>query len=111
MADHDTHAHAGPSFQSYVTIFLILCVLTAASFVVNAALGQNGTSASIIMGVAVVKAACVIMVFMHLYYDWRTVYCIMVPVCIMAVMTILVLLPDTVFGWANFRGILFGIGE
>jgi caa(3)-type oxidase subunit IV len=96
-------AHAGPSFQSYMLIFFALCVFTAISFVFNF-MANHGwishmTSAMIIMLVAVVKATCVAMIFMHLKLDWGRVYCIMVPVAILAVMMVIVLLPDIVLGW------------
>ena len=43
-----------------------------------------------------VKAACVAAIFMHLKFDFGKVYCIIIPVSIMAVMMIIVLLPDIV---------------
>jgi caa(3)-type oxidase subunit IV len=104
--DHTTHAHpyqdhrpAGPNFQAYMTIFYILCVLTAASFGVNWLLGQNHTSATVIVAIAIVKAVCVAGIFMHLRFDWNRLYCIVIPVSILAVMMVIVLLPDLVLGW------------
>jgi caa(3)-type oxidase subunit IV len=101
-----THAHpyqdhrpAGPNFQAYMMVFYVLCVFTAASFGVNWMLGQNHTSAAIIVGIAIVKALCVALIFMHLRFDWGRVYCIIIPVSIMAVMMVIVLLPDIVLGW------------
>lgn len=96
---HTTHAHAGPDFKAYMTVFVILSVLTAVSFVVNAILGQNHASMFIILGVAVVKAVCVAAIFMHLKMDWSNLYFIIIPVVIMAVMMSIVLLPDIVLGW------------
>ena len=40
-------------------------------------------------------AVLVAMIFMHLKYDWRLLYFLLIPVCIMAVMMMVVLLPDT----------------
>lgn len=105
----DPHAgqHHDPSalFRAYITIFLILCVFTAVSFVSNELVRRemlsHMTSAAIIMVVAVIKAGCVAYIFMHLKYDWKTVYCIMVPVLIMCVMLVIVLMPDGVLGWTN----------
>jgi caa(3)-type oxidase subunit IV len=98
-ADHDPDAR----FKAYIKVFVLLCVFTAVSFVCNylVQIGVLGhmTSAAIIMLVAVVKATCVAYIFMHLNHDWNTVYCIMIPVCIMCVMFVIVLLPDGVFGW------------
>jgi caa(3)-type oxidase subunit IV len=110
--DHPTtHAHpfpdhrpAGPNFQAYMMVFYALCVFTAASFGVNWALGQNHTSAAIILGIAVVKALCVALIFMHLKFDFGKLYCIIIPVSIMAVMMVIVLLPDIVIGWHHGFG-------
>jgi caa(3)-type oxidase subunit IV len=108
MTDQDTLAQPhktadhGPSFQLYMMVFGALCVLTAVSFLANWLLGQNHTSMWIIMFVAVVKATLVAMIFMHLKFDWKKVYCIIVPVCVMGVMMMIVLLPDIVLGWHNY---------
>ena len=106
---HDPHApaphtpeHHGPSFQTYMNVFYALCVLTAMSFVANWTLGQGQASMWIILVVAVVKATLVGMIFMHLKFDWPKLYCIVIPVCIMAVMMMIVLLPDIVFGWKGY---------
>ena len=45
------------------------------------------------------KASCVIGIFMNLKFDWGKLYCIVIPVSILAVMMIIVLLPDLVLGW------------
>jgi caa(3)-type oxidase subunit IV len=99
IEDIDHGPSGAPNFQAYMYVFVALCVFTLASFVVNAILGENLTSASVIMGIAVVKAICVGTIFMHLRLDWRKLYPIIVPVGIMGVMMIIVLLPDIVFGW------------
>jgi cytochrome c oxidase subunit IV len=108
--EHPTHAHpfqdhapAGPNFQMYMTIFVILCVFTALSFVFNEmarhSIIAHGTSVVLIVLVAILKAGCVAAVFMHLRFDWNRLYCIIIPVSIMAVMMVIVLLPDIVLGW------------
>ncbi len=111
MADeHPTHAHpfqdhtpAGPNFQMYLTIFVILCIFTALSFVFNELARHDiisyGMSVALIVLVAVLKAGCVGAIFMHLRFDWGRLYCIIIPVSIMAVMMMVVLLPDIVLGW------------
>jgi len=95
-------AHAGPNFQTYIMVFCALCVFTALSFVFNT-LANYGVishemSVVLIVIVAVIKALCVAMIFMHLKFDFGRLYCIIIPVSIMAVMMIIVLLPDIVIG-------------
>jgi caa(3)-type oxidase subunit IV len=111
MADeHPTHAHpyadhkpAGPNFRMYMTIFYALCVFTALSFVFNEMARHEiityTTSVALIILVAVIKSACVASIFMHLRFDWNRLYCIVIPVSILAVMMVIVLLPDIVLGW------------
>jgi cytochrome c oxidase subunit IV len=86
-------------WRMYVGVFIALCVCTALSFVFNQVLGQNSTSAALITLVAIVKAGLVAMVFMHLTFDWRRVYGIMIPVVIMAVMTVIILSIDIGLVW------------
>ncbi len=103
----DLHTHAADSHEQkshyleYWRVFIILCVCTASSFVLNwgvgRALDMHLLSAGLIMLVAVVKAYFVIVIFMHLKQDWGMVYPIMIPVVIMSVMTIIILSIDTVF--------------
>jgi len=106
MSDqHPAPRDANAQFRAYINIFILLCVFTAVSFVCNF-LVQKGvlthlTSAAIIMLVAIIKAGCVAYIFMHLNHDWKTVYCIMVPVIIMGIMMMIVLMPDGVLGWPS----------
>jgi caa(3)-type oxidase subunit IV len=105
---HETHAatpadaHGGPDFALYIKVFAALSVCTALSFVANWAMGQNAGSASIIMVVAVIKAALVVAIFMHLKFDWSRLYFIIIPVVIMAIMMMVVLMPDIVLRWHVF---------
>ena len=101
-AEH-VHVQGGPSFQLYMNVFYALSVFTALSFVFNELARHDiisyMTSVTLIVIVAVVKALCVATIFMHLKFDWGRVYCIIIPVSIMAVMMVIVLLPDIVLGW------------
>ena len=98
----DQHDHAGPSFQTYMNVFYVLCVCTALSFVFNLALGHGFTSASLIMIVAVIKASLVAAIFMHLKFDWGKIYCIILPVCIVTVMMVIILSIDTTLAWQAY---------
>ncbi len=96
--DLPAHEHAGPNYRAYLSVFAALSVFTLISFVVNAIFGAgNHTGAAIIMIVAVIKATLVALIFMHLFWDWRKVLFVLAPISILAVVMMLVLLPDTVF--------------
>lgn len=98
--DNQHPEHHGPNLSAYLLVFVALCVFTGASFLVNRAFHESLQAAMfIILGVAVCKATLVVMYFMHLKWDWSKLYFVIVPVAIMAVMLIVVLLPDTVLYW------------
>ena len=104
MSDHNTGSHDEHAlFRSYMIIFAALCGFTLISFVANELVRAHVispmVSLTIIMVVAVIKAGCVAYIFMHLKWDWGKVYCIMIPVLVMAVMMIIVFLPDGVLTW------------
>jgi cytochrome c oxidase subunit 4 len=104
MADsHEAGQHAEPSRNVYLAVFAVLCVCTAVSFLVNMAEPVLGvkTGAMIILIVAVLKATLVTMYFMHVKFDWKRVYFLIIPVAILAGMMMVVLMPDTVVAWHN----------
>jgi caa(3)-type oxidase subunit IV len=89
--------------KAYFTVFIALSIFTAVSFLANEAVRRGWiglhTSVAIILGVAVVKAFLVGLIFMHLKYDWGRVYFIIVPIFILGVMMMMVLMPDIVIAW------------
>lgn len=96
----ETGGHHGPTFQTYMVIFVVLCVCTLLSFVANAIFGiGDWRGVTIIMMVSICKATLVAMFFMHLKYDWMKLYFLVFPVVILTAMMVIVLLPDTVLGW------------
>jgi len=109
MADSHTHAAHGPATtRPFVVVFIALCVFTAVSFLVNAFvrdafnIGWNlsiGTGFVIILSVAVVKALCVVTIFMHLKWDWGRLYFLIIPAMVLAPMLVFALLPDLVIYW------------
>ena len=96
----DDH-HSG-IFKIYMIVALVLAVCTAASFVVNYAVRDNHlgvvTGFLLILAVATLKACLVGYYFMHLKWDWRLLYFIIVPAFILGAMMVVILMPDTVIG-------------
>lgn len=110
--DHAVHAEQGHAdhgnvLKSYLVVFVALCIFTAVSFLVNYAVIHDhmGVMAGfvVILGVAVVKALLVASYFMHLKWDWNRLYFLIVPVCVLAPMLVLALLPDIVIYWKKFN--------
>jgi len=100
---HDVSHHGGIAVKTYFAIFGALAVFTAVSFIVNEGVRHEFLSVFagfvLILGVAVCKAVLVGMFFMHLKIDWTKLYFVIVPVMLLAVMMMIVLLPDIVLAW------------
>jgi cytochrome c oxidase subunit IV len=83
-------------------IAVALAVCTASSFLVNYAVRADHLSHVmgfvLILGVAIIKAVLVGMIFMHLKWDWPMLYFIIIPVFILAVRWAIVLSPDSIVG-------------
>lgn len=105
---HDTHGDHSATVKMYMAVFGALVVFTLISFVANSAARSEaisvGTSFTIILAVAVVKALLVAMFFMHLKFDWIRVYMIIIPALILGPLLVIVLLPDIVFAWRMMAG-------
>lgn len=100
---HTAESHGGTNVQAYLVIFGALVVFTIISFVVNVAERHGHIAATtgfaIILAVAVCKAALVATFFMHLLFDWKRFYFIIIPVMVLGTMLVIVLLPDIVLAW------------
>lgn len=106
MADtHHADEHHGPTVKTYMMIFGALCVLTAVSFIMNAAYRNDSITATqsflVILGVSVLKTLLVAMYFMHLVVDWGKLYYFIIPALVLGALAIIVLLPDMVLGWRH----------
>jgi cytochrome c oxidase subunit 4 len=103
MAEEHGQAEHGPDLKLYLTVAAALAIFTASSFVFNYLVRQDVfshvTGFVLILGVAVCKAVLVGMFFMHLKFDWGKLYFVIIPISIMAVMMMMVLLPDIVLAW------------
>jgi caa(3)-type oxidase subunit IV len=103
----DSHAadpaHAGHGVKPYLVVFGALVIFTLLSFVFNYAVRSGSITPvmgfTLILAVAICKAVLVATYFMHLLFDWKRVYFIIIPVMIMGCMMIVVLLPDIVLAW------------
>ncbi len=103
MADsHGPEGHHGPTTNVYLVVFGALAIFTAISFIVNGIYGIGSMiGLTIIMLVAVVKATLVTMYFMHVKYDWGKLFFLIIPLMILAMMLMVVLMPDTVMAWRH----------
>ena len=116
----DTHAgdHHGPAlFKLYLIIAVVLSICTASSFAFNY-LGHEDVQAIskiasflLILGVAILKATLVAMYFMHLKWDWKLLYFLIIPAFILGVMMMVVFMPDIHRSGHSARCISLEIGR
>jgi cytochrome c oxidase subunit IV len=93
--DHEHHSHGA----LYFSIFAALCVFTVISFVADKAnfLLPHNVIVCIVMAVAVCKALCVMMIFMHLKFERAWKYLLLAPTFVLAFTIPFALAPD--IGW------------
>jgi cytochrome c oxidase subunit IV len=101
----EAHAGHGPTVKLYLLIGVALSVFTAISFIVNGYVKSETLSVQagfvIILAVAIVKATLVGAIFMHLKWDYKYTYFLLIPIFILATMMMIVLLPDMVLAWKH----------
>ncbi|MHC4875485.1 MAG: cytochrome C oxidase subunit IV family protein [Planctomycetota bacterium] len=93
MADnHETHSH-----PPYGFIFFLLCGFTALSWIADESkdmMPNAATLAVVVLAIAVMKATCVLLYFMHLKFERAWKYILLAPTTILALGLPLALLPD-----------------
>lgn len=92
MSDHEHHeSHGGLYFR----VFLALLVFTAISVIADLVhLPNKFLLGAIVLAVAVAKALCVMMFFMHLKFERAWKYLLLAPTVILALALPLSLRPD-----------------
>lgn len=96
MSDHDAHhdEHASHG-AAYFRVFCALCVFTGISVVADLVhLPSKIMLGAIVLAVAVAKALCVMMFFMHLKFERAWKYLLLAPTIILACALPLSLRPD-----------------
>jgi cytochrome c oxidase subunit 4 len=98
---HDDHGHGhhgSHSLTKYIYVFIALCFLTGMSFFTYSDAWPFHETPAVgwvfMMAVSCTKAALVIMVFMHLWWeaDWKWV--LTIPASIMSAFLVIALIPD-----------------
>ena len=94
----EPHGHTEPMPHhrvNYVMIFLVLVVLTVVTVAVALHRFENEMMNLLLaMLVASVKAACVALYFMHLKFEGKLIYLILIVPLILCVILICALIPD-----------------
>jgi caa(3)-type oxidase subunit IV len=99
---HDPHES---TVRAYLIVFGCLAFFTFCSFAANFIAApehawiSKSASFVIIMMVSIAKASLVGWIFMHLKFDWRKLYFMIVPAFILGTMMMMVFLPDMVLAW------------
>jgi cytochrome c oxidase subunit IV len=92
MSDHEHHeSHSA----AYFNVFIGLCVLTLISVVADLVhLPDKRVLGVIVFAVAIAKALCVMMYFMHLKFERAWKYLLLAPTLIIALALPVALRPD-----------------
>ena len=93
VAHSDDHAHA-THHDNYLAIFIVLCVCTALSVVFDVVQWSKPITIVLVMAVAITKALCVMMFFMHLKFEGNWKFVLLAPTTILAIGLPLALFPD-----------------
>ena len=90
MSDHhDSH------FGTYLSVFIVLCVCTAISVIADVVdFAPRNVILVVVMAVAVTKALCVMLFFMHLKFERAWKYLLLAPTLILASAIPFALMPD-----------------
>ena len=101
---HSEHGHSDPhdgehhgGVGKYIAVFVVLCILTAISFLAGSSQTLMATPAvgwTIMMAVSCAKALLVMLFFMHLIWEANWKYVLTIPASIMSVFMLLMLIPD-----------------
>ena len=89
---HDDH---GNHHVNYLAVFGALCVFTLMSVVFDVVSFENkAVTIVLVMAVAIAKAMCVMMFFMHLKFEGNWKFVLLAPTTILAIGLPLALMPD-----------------
>ena len=89
--DMDSH---GAHHVNYLVIFGILCVCTALSVIFDVIHLNKALTIVLVLAVAITKAMCVMMFFMHLKFEGNWKFVLLAPTTILAIGLPLALYPD-----------------
>ena len=91
MSDDDHGSH----HVNYLAVFCALCGFTALSVVFDVmSFDNHAITIVLVMAVAVAKALCVMMFFMHLKFEGNWKFILLAPTTILAIGLPLALMPD-----------------
>lgn len=91
MAHDDHSAH----HVNYIAVFGALCIFTALSVAFDLmSFSNHAITIVLVLAVAVAKALCVMMFFMHLKFEGNWKYVLLAPTTILAIGLPLALVPD-----------------
>ncbi|MCA9034892.1 MAG: cytochrome C oxidase subunit IV family protein [Planctomycetaceae bacterium] len=86
--NHDTH------HVNYLAVFAVLCLCTGLSVAFDVLHFSKPVTIVLVTAVAMAKALCVMMFFMHLKFEGNWKYVLLAPTTILAIGLPLALMPD-----------------
>lgn len=92
---YEQHQDVESHVPTYLRVFVVLLVFTVLEYFYAMLVQSHFVSLVLgLMALALTKAALVGMYFMHLKFEGRWVYAMLVPACALAAALVLALIPD-----------------
>jgi cytochrome c oxidase subunit 4 len=90
-----SHEHHESHLRTYLAVFLVLCLCTVISVIADVVhFAPRNIVVAVVMAVAVTKALCVMLFFMHLKFERAWKYLLLTPTLILAAAIPFALAPD-----------------
>jgi len=90
----------------FVGVFVILVILTLASFwVANSSWFVQSSRWWLMVGISAAKASLVVLFFMHFWWEQRWKYVLTIPTSIMAVILVVALVPDILQRYQHYSDV------
>jgi len=93
----ETKSHT--SIKTYLLVFFWLCVFTAIEVGLTYIDMSRSLLACLLIGTSLVKASLVAVFFMHLKFEGKLIYFVILLPGVIAIMYVLFLFPDIVVGY------------
>jgi cytochrome c oxidase subunit 4 len=112
-AEHHGHAGAMPHHKvNYVSIFVLLVALTVVTVVVAFVhIQSEPIKVLVALLIASIKASAVALYFMHLKFEGKLIYLILLVPAFLAIVLVVSLIPDIVHArlFVDFTGVRAGL--
>ena len=102
MSGHSEQTHAGGSTKLYISVWIVLLVLSGIEVYLGYIHLNLHLMLSLLMGLSLIKAGMIIAYFMHLRFERFSLVLTLIPMWVVVTSLLLVFFPDS-FRLLEFR--------